>query len=395
MTFPFRFGAAPCCCEYSCFKFEDATFGSPGTTLSSDWDETTGSAHGNWEVLFEIPPGGGFFLHELAGTAKGTDGTADAIVFCTQKVPEHSSGEMHISVDVLERKVGDVYRIYPCCTAVGTLGPVKVEFTVGDADVWTIEIFLDSVSQATSLMTATDDYRVTLHVCADHGNKMVTATISGLLVTGSDIAWGDACDPGSGRYCAIGHDNDGSGAIFDVFVFEELRLPNGVWCYQCWCSCMSVVVPKTLALSFNGYGTATCLNDLDITLEWDGGSVAIPNWTGEVIKSNVVLWDRTLEAWYTASVTISAILNCGLPPVGGWQLGLAFTPDVEDSLHDFDCCQIHSYTCDISIPLDDSTCVPISLHFGTFTLGCYLCYQQAAPPAPGPTFGTFDMWVTL
>lgn len=267
--YPFRFGAAPCCCP-DCWRFLDEFDREDSTELGDNWNESEGQANGDWGIEDER-------LVEKYG-AEG--GTADAVVFCKRRVPDRSRGEMYVFVDVIGASMGDVFRIYPCCPAEDEKGPVTCEYTMGAEGMWIVKIIASGVEEESVQMLASPIAvdTVRLYACADHKVSMVLA---GVVSDRDPSAWADSCDPGDGPHAALGHDNVENGAVFDDFNVGELRKYTKL-CYSCWCTCQGYPPKKVLHAQFYAaVDRSNCLNGLtwEMTWQWNAG---VPRWFGQV-----------------------------------------------------------------------------------------------------------------
>jgi len=323
-------------------------------------------------------------------------GTPHAIIICTQPEPLASAGEMFVTIQVRDPVVLDVYRIYPCCTDIDTLGTVTVEFTYlsGTGTMrWKTEV-IGGASSCISYTNVVADVHgeVSLWACADHLTGMTLGRIVGEIETGSTLAWADDCDPGNGRYAGLGHDNTDHVNIFDDFVFGELRKEDGTSCHECWCWCLDVAIPKTLTLEFvNATDRAACLGGVTITLEWEWNA-GVPRWYGTTNVTGAVG-----DGYNGVTVKVEAFLSCDFDddhnldwPGHNWVLVLEYD-DGENT-----CCAANQTLCNGDVAAVTSTCDPLNLVFGPYllTLGdlaCYLCYN----PASAPNSGTYYAVVTL
>lgn len=342
-----------CCAGEGCFEFTDDFNRANSTTLGTDWNEVAG----DWEILNNE-------LHEKVGGG----GTSGARVHCTQPVPIASAGEMHVVVYVHDAAEGDVFKVYPCCDDTTTIGDTTVTFTCGAAAEWTVEISGDAA--ATVTQTAGGE-PVGLYVCADHAAAMVLATLANASETDGP-AWADYEDPGDGRYAAIGHNNVSTGGTFDDFTMGELRTGD-LSCQNCWCRCETHAVHRSLvATIFDAVNRASCLDTLDIDMEWEWND-GTPRWHGEGTGD-------------LAGVTLD--LYCD-------DLGTDFLLFASPS----SCFLLAHYHPDASSTCDN----PFSLIYGPFslayTMACGLCYGAYEPtgcmdPSPPSTcYGEF--WIAI
>jgi hypothetical protein len=303
-------------------------------------------------------------------------GTADAVILCTQPVPDRSAGEMDISVKVVDSQTGDVFRIYPACTSSEALGPITVEFENLGGGEWKVSCGSDFITQTASLV-APDT--VQLQVCADHSVGMIKAGLASPSGADDAYLWLDDTDAGTGRYAAIGHDNgtspNNNGVIFDDFQIAELRTET-IFCDDCFCWCLGKVPKKTLLISvIDPVNRAQCLIDLFGTLEWEWNSGA-PRWYGEI---DVPAWGGG------SSETMTFDVRCAQSGDDDpeWP-GKNFTLDFGTR-----CCDANSNGCGTYQPIaDKSSCNSFQLKFGPFVLtsgdlNCRACWQPNTPVDPG------------
>lgn len=353
-----------CCCkEPGCWSFED-NFGETDTTdVGSDWNEVTGQ----WGIEDE----------ELVEKYADTVGASNARIFCTQPLPVDSKGEMYVEVDVPIASVedGDKYYIWPCCPNSSAEGVIEVEFSYDETeDEWTTTITGGGGGLAatyTTPLTGTPT-NVTFKVCADHQTGLVKAWVSPTVNEFS--AWDDS-DPGEGRYCAIGHSNIGHQNRFDNFRMEELRRGD-VMCRNCFCVCEETGLgPELLATIVLGTDRAACLN-------------------GESWPMQAVLGP---QAWYWEGglVVDDDELNFRLTCGNGQPVSFNLIP-----LPPWGC---HNSNVQKSSDGALSSCSPLALYFGPYSLGfamdCGFCYDKLQPPGcimpdpPADCSGEF--WIVI
>ncbi len=373
-AYPNRYGlpgwalSSECCC--TCMLFQDEFNRPDSANLGSDWNEVTG----DWGILDE---------QLVEDYSTGTDGTADAVLLCTQPVPLRSLGEMYIDIDVpiANLAVGDVFKIFPCCPTTSSIGDVTATFTYLGNDYpdgkgyWQIELTPSSGDESTDIIASQaveETICQTLKVCADHETKMVRAGISPAVNELS--AWTDE-DPGDGRYAGIGHDNTTHLTKLDSFEMGELRTATKL-CHKCLCPCDPVIpMPPVLTGQFlytdedSERQRALCLEGISWTMNYTSGPTIV-HWIGSVT---------------IGSETIEFTLVCG---DGGLFTLNVTAPNT--------CITLIPQNNRISAP-HASTCDPIALVFGPYTLDfamdCSLCYPQYTPgdcmiPVPPPTSKT-------
>lgn len=336
-----------CCCNVQeCWVFEDVFYRDDSTSLGSNWNEVTGQ----WGIEDD----------ELVEEYSATTGNSGAQVFCTQPVPVRSAGEMFIQIEVPIASVedGDVYAIWPCCPDTSTEGDIEVTFTYDETeDEWTTTITGGpggSSATYTTALTGTPT-NVTLKVCADHGNGLVKAWVS---PTVNEYAAWEEFDPGTGRYCAVGHSNTGHQNRFDNFLVAELRTPYEV-CYNCFCVCDEFAMPPHLkATIVDATNRAACLNDES----WDMDTVLGPQ---------AVQWEGGLAI---GDDELNYRLTCGNGAPASFTL---------DPLPPADCANVGQKSANAA----KSKCEPLALYFGpytlTFIMTCSLCYEQNEPDCTG------------
>jgi hypothetical protein len=390
-------GGSWCCC--GCFAWTDIFDRTPSTDIGSNWNETTGVANGDWEIIEYPPLSRNGCLHEKAGeTPTAGTNTANAIVFCTQAVPSHSDGEMHITVEVYDPSAGDKYIIYPCCKDDHTLGDLSVRFTYSGSPSfqWLIEI-LSGSTLLESILTSEgpdDDGKVTLGVCADSENEQILAYCGTLA---SVKVWEDT-DPGLGRYAAIGHNNTDTGAIFDIFLLEELRRSDETVCVSCWCVCneegVAYNVPKRLLLTFYADPDLAlphrgdCMEKVSIVLDWTS-SFTWTEWYGEGVVTATD--DASMQYDVYAALRCAYGMNPN-PSIPGSNFTLAIgfrAATGTATLYPHELCGGHPDTHalfelanvlgvnDETLPINSSCYDPLQLIFGRYcfvNLDCYICY---------------------
>jgi hypothetical protein len=354
----------PCCC--GCWQVFDNFDRDDSTDVSSRWNESTGDANGDWGIS-------GWTLIEKYGGSR--EGTADAVIFCTSGEPARSAGEQSIGIDVVDAQSGDVFRIYPACTDAETLGTTTVEFRNIGGGEWTTTVGGDSVQQTATLIVEDTNH---LWVCVDHKTGQLTA---GVTSDDDPYLWLDNYDAGTGRYVALGHDNETYGAVFDNFVFSELRKGTKL-CADCFCGCLGYTPKKSLVATFtDATDRASCLapggtgRTIDLEWEWNSG---LQRWYGEI----------TVPGGDHGSDTMLAFaLKCAQADDDDpdWP-GKNFTLDFIST----NCCALNSNGCGVYQPIaEESTCEdPFSLVFGPFLLGCTdltcnLCYNANTPAVMG------------
>lgn len=394
-----------CCCE--CWVFSDDFDRTPSTDLGTDWNESTGQADGDWEIILYNSTQ--YVLHEKYGETPGEGGTADAIVFCKRAVPvrnidgETTDGEMFIHVDVVDPQEGDIYRIYPCCTDDETLGAVAVEFEYADdtTDAWLITIGSDTLETTGEPNVLTGE--VSLSVCADHTNGQIKACVGARWA--SPTLYSDT-DPGSGQYAAIGHDNADTGALFDNFSIGELRIPTEI-CLACFCTCEDQLMPYTLYGEFKWCSDGTndrlsCMEGIDWTMTAVSGTTTMI-WTGEVEVTTVedtpvvqrIVFTLTCDANWTLSMVVyegETQVECAC-----FSSTWYGDPDTAAARWEDD---------DDPAPEHYSTCSPLALVYGPWEVNvqddCNWCYKYLTPldcviggPPADPTLCNGVFWIVI
>lgn len=402
-----------CCCV--CWEFTDTFIRAESTDIGTWWNEATGDAEGDWEIILYDSK---YVLHEKYGETPGAGGTSAAIVFCTQRVPVRTivqdsesvttDGEMFIYVDVKDPQEDDIYRIYPNCTDEETLGTLTVEFEYTDdvTHAWLITIGGDTLETTGE---PSGEGLVRLSVCADHTMGQIKACVGELGV--SPTLYVDS-DPGSGQYAAIGHGNSATGAMFDQFVVGELRIPNEI-CYACFCTCDDFIMPYTIHGKFvytsNGVNDRlACLSAVD---EWEMTAVSGLStmiWTGEVEVTTVedppvtqrIVFTLICDESWTLSITIyvgeveDTTCECFKSTWYGDPKYVTARTEDEDPQPDY-----------------YSTCDPFSLMYGPWTVNvqdeCSWCHETmdpldcyfSIPPDPidpeDPTICNGEFWIEI
>jgi hypothetical protein len=373
-----------CCCG-GCWIWYDHFNRAASTNVGGDWNEVSG----DWEI---VDAGTGDLcgtcsppfnqLHEKAGETIGAgSNTANAKIIGTNPEPADSAGEMAIMVYVMDPTVGDKYFIYPCCTDSSTVGPVscEYEFTNAGTHEWLVTINGGTGASKTlhySPFTPSGGHvAYRLKACADHATSQVKA--GGFILEDSEV-WEDCLDPGDGLYYGLGHNNTGTGAVFDDFWVEELT-DGTTQCFACWCWCLERPLRKHLyAEIFDAVDRADCLDGIGWTMTWDE-TVTPHRWTG-----------TGTFPLYTA----------GTYRDFDWEL-TCDTGDDNDPLwpgHNIVLTCTDSGVCifwhgtptqTLWLPkADTSTCTPLSLEYGPFLmtkgdLSCQVCYQPTLPPDTG------------
>lgn len=365
--------AAQPCCPCVCFSFEDDFNTVPDTTnLGSAWYEHTGQ----WGI------------ESLKCVEKygDTEGTADAILMCTLPITDHVENGMHVAVSFIDSQVGDIYRIYVCCDEYDEPETgLLVEFENLDGTWWKTTITGGGTDGTVNQIPDPSGYPgggVRGWVCADHLTGQVKA---GMVTAGYEYAWADDLDPGPGRYCGFGHDNEEHQNVFDDFVFGELRTVSEV-CSDCWCWCLREASKRHLmATIVNASQRAACLNGVTWNMDWEWnsgleryvGTAEYPNYSYGYTSVDFVLQcfagDDDDEDW----------------PGRNWML--TWGPLMQ-------CCVANTGGCDAGhIPVAElSRCSPFSLVFGPFTLVyddlvCTACY---APGDMTYETGTYYIMIT-
>src|SRR3990167_8532478 len=389
MAFPFRFGPGSCCCPSGCWSFAD-NFDVPASTdLGSEWNEVTG----NWEPIGDAIAG---WLHELAGTTPGTDGTANAKVMGTQPVPARSAGEMIVNVSIVDPVIDDVFYIFLACTDANGAGGDWVRFTYASLHTWLVT--LSTGASKTQTYSPPEPLSTTTPVvgCIDSDGFMYGA----IAASGDEYPWGDGAATGDGRYAGLGHNNDTHGAVFDSFQIRELRA--NVDCVSCFCHCGTLNdrnnIKSTLALTiFDATDRASCMGAMSVgmTWEWNSGNA---RWVSDVMR----IYSQTEGS--SAYSDFKWFFECGThdPNNPFAHFSLTWYPGYKT------CCSGNSGGCDgVYLPIaGSSTCTPLSLVFGPFSLSrgeatCNACWDfndpSIGPPnedPPPPYTGEYYIAIT-
>jgi hypothetical protein len=366
----------------------------PTTDLGSSWNETVGDdVNGDWDIIIDPNDQFNMMLHEVYGEEVGEGGTADSILFCT--VSAQSEGEMFITVEVHYHSIGDKFRLYPCCPDASHIGSTIAEFTRlsgnGGKD-WSIELGGETATVTVKNINADDP--VSISVCVDHSIRMARAHIIG---TNQDGIWLDDYDPGDGSYAAIGHDNTSTGAVFDDFIMGQIKTRSEN-CTECFCYCQDQSIPKKVHCKITEvydfqHTRASCLNGVEWEMDWLLGGV-VSYWEGA--------FTHDTEESPPVPVTVSFRLGCGT-------YGSHPNGDIGDTVQ---LEWMSPFVCGGSGPVfrpieEESTCDPLSLVFGPFSISyvtCPLCAGQdlpaacwAANPPPElqyPCYGSYYITIT-
>jgi hypothetical protein len=340
------------CCPCDCWIFEDTFAREDSTSLGDDWNEVAG----DWGIEDE----------ELVEEYDEETGTSGAQLFCTRSVPAASAGEMFIEVEVPVASIedGDEYFIWPCCISDSKAGDIQVKFSWDEtANQWTTTITGGNGGDSAIYTTAATGtpINIVFKVCADHELSLTKAWISPTV--NEYAAWDDA-DPGTGQYCAIGHENTGHQNRFDNFSVEELRNGSEI-CRSCFCVCEEFAMPTTLTATIvNATYRAACLEGESWEME-------------AVLGPQEVMWEGGLEkSTGYATEELNFRLTCGNGPPSSFSL---------IPLEPLDRC--HNTNVQKSADAELSMCVPLQLYFGPYTLGfsqdCELCYKKNEPGCTG------------
>jgi hypothetical protein len=362
-----------CCCA-GCWVFLDDFDRAASTDVTSNWHEEVG----DWETLGDSIEG---WLHELAGTTPGTDGTADAAIYGTRPVPADSTGEMQVNVSILNpvyTPANDVFKIYLGCTDEHGAGGSWVSFTYTGVNTWTVTL-------------STGEYKTQVWIPVLEGVFPVVACIDsdGFLMgsvasSGDEFPWNDGDATTSGCYYGLGHDNPDTGAEFDDFRVSELRTAT-LQCANCFCHCAENNLEKVLCGTIAGADRADCMDGhkVDFTWEWNSGN---QRWVSEVltIGANSFKWIFECEAYDPDD------------PFGGFKLYLfpGASPNYKT------CCSANTGGCDaVATPNPTlSECdgdAGLSLVYGPFKfsrgeLTCTACYDFFSGPDEGLWYMTIS-----
>lgn len=271
------------CCPCGCWEYND-DFNYANTTTPPNFYE----AQGDWGVS-------GFNLVEDYST--GVDGTLGAVIVCTAEQPSYSAGMQRLSVDVIPED-GDVYYLWLCVpTDTSEAGGFEVKFECTTApSQWTVSIGSESVSYTG--VTATPLGFVKIGACVDNDSGMAKASIAQSAEEG---LWVDTATPGSGRFSALGHDNDSHLNVFDNYIVGELRDAVGNECDDCFCRCLGDAMPKQLTATIVlTSGTAACGEGETGTLTWEWNA-GTSRWKGDIVvtdgaSSHTFSWCLTCES---------------------------------------------------------------------------------------------------
>ena len=386
-------GRRRCCCPGECFVFAD-TFAEGNTTdLGSDWNEVSG----DWGILSQ---------ELVEDYSDGADCNSGATLICTQPVPIYSAGEMYVQIEVqvADLTVGDVYKLYPCCTSTSDTGGVTATYTyLGDyledgLKYWQIDLAGGVYSGTVISQVIGTPTQITLYVCADGEVNMVRG---GIDPSESKVAAWIEYDPGSGRYAGLGHAISGKLVILDNFEMGELRIPTEV-CAGCFCMCDLKPMPIHLTGTFlhTWLTDATrmdCLEGITFDLDYEPG-LSGPIWTGFVDIDTVESPPVTLRVSFTLACT------------AGWTFDIAVTDGGVPVVNN---CFTGNGSLGVSVQakttgLYQSTCDPLSLVYGPWLVAsndaCNWCYEFMEPLNPchinpgGPIGGVFcqgEFWIFI
>lgn len=347
-----------CCCK-DCWSWDDNFDRADSTNVGSGWDEAGGV--GDWEIddrnLYE-------------------SGTATSRILSTQPVPADSEGEMVISVvirtDLAAFTTGDEFTIYGAWKDSGNY--IKAVFTKLAASLtWNVEIFDVTTPIVDSDMISSDLDGDLIHayLCVDSDGSVKAG-----MTSTSEPPWGDTSDQ-DGRYHGLGHDNTVTGGRFDNYAIEEVRR-NGKICQYCWCPCLDVAPDQSLIATFtDATDRSACLGGGTIDLDWVYHA-GTPSWDGVGVGTDMDSFSLVLRCIYSGSQEASHPgQNFSLAVNGGGSSG--------------SCCRTG---CFLS-PLSTSTCDPLNLIFGPFSMAssdlvCDACYD----PLVGPVSGEYYIVVT-
>jgi hypothetical protein len=369
-----------CCCGNPiCFDWSDDFDRAASTNLGADWHEEVG----DWEIIGDSIAG---WLHELAGTEPGTEGTANAKVMCTQAVPATSAGEMQVTVSIVDPVIGDKFYIYLACTDIHGAGGESVEYWYTDTHEWRVTLSTGEFQVQHFIPPAPLDTTTPVIACIDSDGFFYGAIAS----SGDEFPWNDGDATGAGRYAGLGHNNVIHGAVFDDFRIRELRTATQD-CVTCFCHCGSLAdrnnVKKTLLLTiYDATERALCMDARQVEMNWTW-NMADPIWTSDVLRVD------SQTGGSTAFSNFQWIFRCGshdpsnpfnhfsLEWAAGYKLCCAGNPGGCNAVH---------------LPIDEAcTCTPLSVAFGPFELSvgeltCNACWDYndpnmaAIPPAAYP-----------
>lgn len=367
--FPFRFGPGACCCPRDCWDWADDFDREDSDDPGPNWNEDTGAANGNWGIYDQM-------LVEEWTSGGVSGGTANAIILCKQSIPVSRDNGMTVAITAVDAAIGDKFHIYAACPSDESVtGAVKVEYEKTDTDKWVTTIIgggADGISETqTASPQAPSGRGVILWVCTDNLTNMVKA---GIVSLSGAFAWVDDMDPGSGRYAALGHDSATNGVLLDNFYISEIRTPHEI-CYDCWCWCLLRPPGRYLtATIFDATHRAGCLGGVTWDMDWE--------WNGGIQR-----WRGTAQYPHYDTGTIAVL----------WTLLCASGADAQDESHpgknfelytDDTACFVGPGGTGPFVPIAaDSSCDPLQLVFGPFTLTwsdltCNACFQAGTPEPP-------------
>lgn len=340
-------------------------FNVANTTTPPSWYELTG----DWGIS-------GFTLVEDYST--GTDGTANAVIICTEQQPAAHAGEQYLQVKCIP-ETGDFYYLYPCASSPTSIsGALVVEFECTTApSQWTVRVGSDT--QSYTGVTADGFGYVTIGACVDEPSGMMKAWI---LQSAEQGLWAESVSPGTGRYSAFGHNNESHLNVFDDYVVGELRSTDGTECNDCFCRCLAIAMPKELTLTVtDATGRASCAGGYTCTLTWEWNS-GTSRWKGNYTVVNGA-YSQYFE-WCLVCDTEGD--TDPLNPGQNFSLSLCGLAACSSSWP--------SGSLTVFNPISGTTCDPLRLVFGpmqvtNLDLACQLC----SPPGTGD--GEYYIEITL
>lgn len=365
-----------CCCQEGCWVFSD-DFNDPNSTdLGTSWYEDVG----DWGIS-------GFVLVEDYST--GTDGTANAVLVCTEQQPAAHAGQQYLSIQVQDPQPGDFYYLYLCAVSpTSSSGSVEVEFecTTSSSN-WVVRCGGESQTYISVLPDVFG--MVTLGACVDKVAGMMKASVN---PSPEEDLWNDGVSPGVGRYSAIGHNNINHLNIFDNFSVGELISTDGTECNDCFCRCLEDAMPKRLTLTVTmATDRAECAGGYTCNMDWEWNS-GVPQWRGSytvVYGGNSQFFEWCLEC------TDSGDTDPANP-------GQNFSLHLCNATGCASTWPSGSTTVWEPLQGDDwTTCTPLRLVFGPMTVGfgdftCWMCYPPGTPFPPDPdSAGEFYIEITL
>jgi hypothetical protein len=324
-------GRRRCCCEADCIISQDDFDRQDSTNINgpgNSWEEVAG----NWEItnfLLQVESVGAVVIHQT---------------------PAPEPGEMHVTAYAVNPEVGYKYVLYldnGSATSLTTYH--KAVFTVGEDDVWTVQLYDGTTLLETATMEGnfvSENLGYLMYACIGDGSFFASTGSVGF-----EPAWAEE-DSHGGEYMGLGADGDIG--EFNDWIATRLVTAD-VNCFSCRCHCDKNIIRKILTATFTDCtGRAACLEGLTVTLtyDWNGGT---EHWTGTG-TGDASGWDLEFICSYGGyAVQFLDITNSWCCTPGTADLGE---------------CEDHATAA--------STCSPLSLVFGPFItspndLICTIC----------------------